>query len=442
MSVFLRLFLLVIALAPTGLFAQSLMLRSTTTLPSGNLAVAATATNAYFLGLDNTNTNATYSLLVYDVQNPAAPVLLSSTPISAATTPAYNMLLIGSTLYASLMPEFPMLTSVTTRLVAIDVSRATAPVLRASVTLPGHWLELAAGPTGILCVLPTQMPPTASGTLPVAGELRLFNSQLQSLSVTPIPRGGVQVSAAGQLAYVTYAGATGPTYLPIDLSTPSAPVPQATTRPGALGVISGQLGFGLAQPDPYTGSQPGNTLLTYDVSNAAAPVLLSSYPLTQAGRFLQAAAGGVYTFLRTNPYYRFPSGGSGPLTAYLPSAGGTAPTVATPATPVASLGGGAAVGNRFYSVDGSVLRIYELGGIVTATRAAAATALPLYPNPAHGTLHLAPQPLAAVVTFYDVVGRPCLQASLPASGDVDISALPAGLYLVRTGLLTSKLVVK
>jgi hypothetical protein len=188
MSAFLRLFLLVIALAPTGLFAQSLILRSTTTLPSGNLAVAATATNAYFLGLDNTNTNATYSLLVYDV-------LLSSTPISAATTPAYNMLLIGSTLYASLMPEFPMLTSVTTRLVAIDVSSATAPVLRASVTLPGHWLELAAGPNSILCVLPTQMPPTASGTLPVAGELRLFNGQLQSLSVTPIPRGGVQVSA-------------------------------------------------------------------------------------------------------------------------------------------------------------------------------------------------------------------------------------------------------
>ncbi|RZK25485.1 MAG: T9SS type A sorting domain-containing protein, partial [Hymenobacter sp.] len=102
----------------------------------------------------------------------------------------------------------------------------------------------------------------------------------------------------------------------------------------------------------------------------------------------------------------------------------------------------AVANNLAYVLTDTELRIYAFPTTVTATRDAALAALPLYPNPAHGQLRLPQLALGAPVAIYDALGRVCLDIKLPASGTLDISALPAGLYHVRTASATSKLVVE
>lgn len=74
-----------------------------------------------------------------------------------------------------------------------------------------------------------------------------------------------------------------------------------------------------------------------------------------------------------------------------------------------------------------------------AVRSAAATPLHIYPNPAVSTLHLAPT--AAPVTVSDIRGRELLVLPQGTTA-IDVSHLPAGLYILRSGDYTAKFLVR
>ena len=76
-----------------------------------------------------------------------------------------------------------------------------------------------------------------------------------------------------------------------------------------------------------------------------------------------------------------------------------------------------------------------------------ATLVALFPNPAHGTATLrlpASVPRQQSLILTDALGRPVRYYPAPASPDIelDLRGLPAGVYLLRCGLLTQRLVVE
>ncbi len=82
--------------------------------------------------------------------------------------------------------------------------------------------------------------------------------------------------------------------------------------------------------------------------------------------------------------------------------------------------------------------------VVTGTGTAAAmpaTPLTVYPNPAHGTVHLLGATPGAPVLLIDALGRTV--RTLPAgTTTLDLPGIPAGVYTIRTGTATARLVVE
>lgn len=104
----------------------------------------------------------------------------------------------------------------------------------------------------------------------------------------------------------------------------------------------------------------------------------------------------------------------------------------------------AGVGGSQYTYGGAVVaeaqfpctvyvdwvRVYELD-IPVAVEEARASGFQVYPNPAQGSLKIRlTNPQAYTVKIIDLSGKPILQNSLSLSTDIDISALPKGMYLV------------
>jgi hypothetical protein len=156
-----------------------------------------------------------------------------------------------------------------------------------------------------------------------------------------------------------------------------------------------------------------------------------------------AGTNSVFTMGLTSPYLVAAATSTEPLRGYsLPASGAGAPLEAV-ALGTEGANALAVVGNTAYVLTDTNLAIYSFPGLVTAARRAAApTALLIYPNPARDRLslpHLAP---GSPIVIYDGTGRACLQQALPTSRTLDIRALPAGLYHVRVGAATSQLVVE
>jgi len=88
----------------------------------------------------------------------------------------------------------------------------------------------------------------------------------------------------------------------------------------------------------------------------------------------------------------------------------------------------------------------SVAGPLAAVAGRATAALQLYPNPApDGTATLTGALPGAAVTVYDALGRPVLTATADASGTTRLtlpSGLPAGVYLVRAGGQTLRLLVE
>lgn len=85
--------------------------------------------------------------------------------------------------------------------------------------------------------------------------------------------------------------------------------------------------------------------------------------------------------------------------------------------------------------------------LLATTSASSATALSLYPNPAHASavLALAASPLARIAQVLDATGRVLRAQAVPSQANqinLDLGGLPTGVYLVRCGLTAQRLLVE
>lgn len=110
---------------------------------------------------------------------------------------------------------------------------------------------------------------------------------------------------------------------------------------------------------------------------------------------------------------------------------------------------GSSNGNLAGNVQGDVLLAKLSNATALPARAAAPTAsLVLFPSPAHHTATLRlPAPATAETTFalLDALGRTARTVAVPASASearLDLQGLPAGLYLVRGGGMSARLVIE
>ncbi|RZJ91532.1 MAG: T9SS type A sorting domain-containing protein [Hymenobacter sp.] len=276
----------------------------------------------------------------------------------------------------------------------------------------------------------------ASASAPV---VNIYDSNLVfvgSLS-TPTPPTNL-VTHAGTL-YVTRGNSSVTTY---NLSTPAAPTLIGSSAPASIQTVSGTRAYGVVSADGTT--VPITSLRGYDVTAASrmAPVAVTNSPLL--GTMVTATSGGraVFTTGDANPTFNPPNTGRQlPLLAY---------DFTTPSQPklvgqdnmILGAYAIASSGDYAYLATGISVQVYTLSGLPLATRTATPAALPFYPNPAHGILTLPQLAPATPVTIFNALGQVCLDSSLPASGLLDISTLPAGLYQVRAGHAASKLIVE
>ena len=123
---------------------------------------------------------------------------------------------------------------------------------------------------------------------------------------------------------------------------------------------------------------------------------------------------------------------------------GVADMAISPSGKLYAVGGFTATGDGSKAMAG--FGIYDPAAPLATTAAQATPAAQLFPNPAHGTATLrlpatAPrQPL----TLTDALGRLVRQYPAPAGAEavLDLRGLPAGVYVVRCGALSQRLVVE
>jgi len=137
------------------------------------------------------------------------------------------------------------------------------------------------------------------------------------------------------------------------------------------------------------------------------------------------------------------AGGSGSeqATAVLLDAAGYPTIAGTINSPVVRFGS-LTVGS-----GGPSVVIARMGALASAARPALlAGNLRLSPNPAWGTVQVGlPVARAAVLSVFDALGREVLRQALPIhlqKAILDVQALPAGLYTVRCGTATGRLIIE
>ncbi|NML64344.1 T9SS type A sorting domain-containing protein [Hymenobacter sp. RP-2-7] len=415
--------------------AQALLQKlGSISLPTIGTALAVDGTTAYVL----TASAGESQLLTYDVSTPASPRQLSRLALPTANTPPLPFryaVVSNHTLYVSSYP-----TSYTTphseSTLALNVQNPSAPALIGHVlSVGGDETHLAASGDYLYTV-------SDNGLI-----LRVYNrtgpiyssylSEVKNINLPYSLSGILSLCASGNTLYVQYGNGV---FATVDITNPAAPVSSSATRVGTISAASGALAVGLAQPQ-YVGSVPSNTLRIYSLATLLQPALIRELPGSYGTRVaLQGQF--AYTVGETSPYIPAVASSREPLRAYYLPASGGAPIVATDP---ASQGANAlvAANNLVYAVTDTDVSIYAFPATALATRAATATAnLPLYPNPARGQVHLPQLAPGSPVSIFDVTGRCCLQAAVPAQGHLDISSLSAGLYHVRAGGTSSKLVVE
>jgi hypothetical protein len=374
-------------------------------------------------------------LRVYDVSTPASPQLLSTLALPVnngfPALPPRHATLSNGILYVASYPAVLMNTP-GSYMWAINVTNAASPVYYGNYFLLGSGDELLVASSGDYLY-------AVYNNVPLLNVFSRINNNWVGVRGITLPyslSGIIGLSVSGTTAYVQYANSV---FATLDLTNPAIPVSSPGTIAGTISAASGALAYGLAQP-VYAGSVPSNTLRFYSLATPAQPSLVRA----QAGSYgTRVAAGGqsVFTVGATSPYQVAAATSSEPLRGFYSPTSGAAP-VAAVTTDTQGANALAVANNLAYVLTDTELRIYAFPTTVTASRDAALAALPLYPNPAHGQLRLPQLALGAPVAIYDALGRVCLDAKLPASGTLDISALPAGLYHVRTASATSKLVVE
>jgi hypothetical protein len=249
--------------------------------------------------------------------------------------------------------------------------------------------------------------------------LGIYDSNLGLLASISTSSPATGLAMSGTTAYLQR-GSSVDVY---NLANATAPV-RSTTFSGNIMATSGTLAFGLN----------GATLLVYDISSPLLPVLKGS-TTTNGGTLLAASGNRVYT---TGVYA--PIGGSTNQLQAFDVSTPTAPRLLATAASGSTATALAVSGDAAYLVDGTTFQVYALAGLLAATAPASAT-YGLYPNPAHGTLTVRSAPVATPVSIYDAVGKLHLQTSVPATGTLDISPLPKGMYLVHLGTATQRLLI-
>ena len=364
---------------------------------SGALGVAAYNNVAYITG-------ASFTLDTYNVSQPAAPALFSS----ATTNTPYPRRVVAGTSKAYVLGWGLGSAVATSGLRAFDMSQPITPVPGASTLTLGPPDQYVAATETLVGVASNQ-----------SSILQIYDSNLTLLASvsTSSPASGLAMS--GTTAYLQR-GSSLDVY---NLANSAAPV-RSTSFSGYIMATSGTLAFGLN----------GSTLLVYDISNPLLPVLKGS-TTTNGGTLLAASGNRVYTA----GVYAAIGGSTSQLQAFDVSKPMT-PTLLATAAAGATGTALAANGDVAYLVNGSNFQVYTLTGML-ATAAATTLAYSLYPNPAHGTLTLMQTPVATPVTIYDALGRVHLQASVSATHTLDINTLSKGLYLVRVGASTQRLLI-
>jgi hypothetical protein len=406
------------------------------TIPSYGTELAVSGTTAYVL----TASAGQQNLLVYDVSTPAAPRLLSTTALPSAPNlgalPPRHATVSGGLLCVTSYPS-NRTTPLFSALWTIDVNNPASPVVRATAGIVGTDDFVAAAGDYVYVVAAERNQLYVLNRTPIAGSNPAYLPQERTIDLPYSLSGIIGVSLAGTTAYVQYANGA---FATLDVRNPAQPVSSPGTTPGTISAASGTLAAGLAQP-VYAGSLPSNTLRFYSLNSPLQPSLLRSQPGTYGTR-VAVGAQNVFTCGETSPFVSAAPSSTEPLRGYfLPSNGG-APLEAV-ATDTQGANALVASANMAYVLTDSELSIYAFPATVTATRGAAALApLTLYPNPASHTVQLAQAAPGSSVAIYDLTGRICLETKLPLTGTLDVSALAAGLYHVRTGTSVGKLTIQ
>ena len=196
------------------------------------------------------------TLQVFDVTNPAAPALLSTTADAADVGQPGAIVSSGNLLF---IPSAQPVSPANARLTIWDISNPASPVRRSlpavgatdQVAVSGTTLYVGDNDNNLLRILDVSNP-----TSPV------------QLSATPVTVYIMGVAVAGTTAYVSGYGGTLHSY---DVSTPITPHLLATV-PGGGGAlaVAGTVAV-VADPD-------NNAVQVFDVSNPAAPVRRGTAP--------------------------------------------------------------------------------------------------------------------------------------------------------------------
>lgn len=304
----------------------------------------------------------------------------------------------------------------TTTLTNTAPAGTTTDAFIAHLSAAGNWLQ-AVGFGGADNETATGIDADANGTVTVAGSFRGPSLNLGSNTLANAATAGgttdifvAQYTSTNLWARAVRAGGTGsdgPTALAVD--------------GGGNAFIAG--GF----RGPSAGFGPFS-LVNYDASGSTTDIFVAS--LNSSYNWSQAL-----------------------------QAGGNSPDFNDACTSLILTGnGGAIVGGRFngtsatfgpltFSHPNGSGYVARLAGLALATKPAATLPLLLAPNPAHATVTFAleAEPLARSIKIIDAVGRTARTYPHPAhatTATLDLTGLAPGLYVVRCGAASGKVVVE
>ncbi len=291
----------------------------------------------------------------------------------------------------------------------------------------------AGATTGLIRVLKTGATTAASATsftvTTVSAVTRTvanydFNAGSSYATLTPVTAMGVTATASSTEAFTTFTG----TASNAAAFTPNATAGTALAMANSSGTNTRHFQFALSG-----GSLPNYSGYKLYVqaqrSSTGAPTLTLSYS-TNGTTFTTATTATVGTVFSG---FTFDLTG---VTALNGAASVTFRLAASGASGVGTL----RIDNFQVQATSSAGR--PLG--LTMAAPAPAAALSVWPNPAHGTLNVQAATPATAVQLLDLTGREVRRTLTDATGaaTLDLTGLPAAIYLLRTGAATQRLVVE